>query len=325
MGISLSTAAAYIGKQSAKGTPVTPPEYGFLLTGGKPFNHDITQDVVPLTGTSPGNGEADRTMIVPTAQLNTLGYPRSLGRLLFAILGQDTMSPAGTHTMVPIVEPLSYNTLWGRLGSDYVRIQDAKPNQVVISFDSAGLVKVESAWMGTTSTWATTPSAATVDDTAGGITKLRAAGGTFQLDIDGVTLATYCVRSGSVTINRNLAADPCAASATPNDVTAGRLEVSYSLTIAPASDLVDVRNIVTGAPAGTAPTGTPPYGSVSISFLAGTDTLTLASTRVAFLAETPDADPAGGTGTVVLEGTALTPTSGSQISAVLVNSVVLAY
>jgi hypothetical protein len=323
MGVPSEVVVAYVAKQSVKGTPVTPPEYAFPMTGGKPFNHTITQDAVPLTGSTPGDGEADRTLIAPAAQLNTLGFPRSLGRLLFAVLGQDTMAPAGTHTMIPIVEPISWNTLWGRMGSDYVRIQDAKPNQVVISFDGSGLVKVESQWTGITSTWATTPASATVDDTAGGITKLIAAGGTFQLDIDGVTLATYCIKSGSVTISRNLTIDSCAASAVPASLTSGRLEVTYSLTILPDT-LVDVRNIVTGSPTGTAPTGVVPYGSVSLSFLAGAASLAITSNRVAYVAETPDANPAGGSAEVVLEGKAYTPAGGAAITAVLVNSVTAA-
>lgn len=324
MTVPLEIAAGWIAEQASQGTAATTPEYKFNLTGGSPYDHDISQDVIALTGTAPANGEADRTMIVPKSDLNTLGLPRTLGRFLAQILGQDTMSPAGTHTMIPIVEPLTYSTIWGLLGTDYVRITDAKPATLKISFDNAGLVKVDSSWLGTTSLWASTPASATVDDSAGGITKLRAAGGTFQFDIDSATPVSGCIKSGSVTLTRSLHPKECAGSVTPGDMTAGRLTIVWSLTIEPDS-LVDIRNIVTGTPSGTAPTGTPPYGSANVSFLAGSDSLTLTSLRVPYLAAVPASNPDGGIAEVVLEGTGLQPTSGNAITAVMVNTVVSAY
>lgn len=323
MGVPRQIAQAYLGKQSAKGAAATGPSFTFPVTGGKPFNHAIDQPLVELTGTSPGRGVVDRVSIVPGATLPTLVWAKSAGATLYSILGGYSVTGSGpyTHVIVPAVEPLPYQTLWGRYNTDYVRLLNAKCDSVTISFDGPGLATLEQTWMGTTSLWADTPSAATNDDTVIAAAALHAAGGTFQLDVDGTTNATYCIRSGSVTINRNMSADMCAASVTPDDHTSGIVEVTYSLTIAPASTLVDVRNVVTGTPTGTAPSSAPVYGAATITLTDGTNTLTLASNRIAYVAETPDADPAGGTAEVVLEGTALAGSGVAQLTATLVNTI----
>lgn len=323
MGVPRQIVQAYFGKQSAKGTPAGTVGFTFPVTGGKPFNHDITQDLVELTGTSPGRGVADRTLIVPGASLPTLAFVKSIGVPLYSLLGGYAVTGTGpyTHTVTPALEPLPYQTAWGRYNTDYVRIQDAKCDSLTISFDGAGLCSVEQTWMGTTSLWASTPGAATNDDTTIGAAAFRAAGGTFQIDVDGTTVATYCIRSGSVTFARNMSSDTCAASVTPDDITSGVLEVTWSLTIVPASTLVDVRNVVTGTTTGTTPSSAPVYGAANIVLTEGTNTLTLASNRIDYLAETPDADPAGGSAEVVLEGRALAGSGVQQITATLVNGV----
>lgn len=323
MGVPRQIVQAYLGKQSAKGTPATGPAFTFPVTGGKPFNHTIDEPLVELTGTSPGRGVADRVSVAPGATLPTLCFAKSIGAALYSVLGGYSVSGAGpyTHVNVAAVEPLPYQTLWGRYNTDYVRILNAKCDQLVISFDGAGLARVEQTWMGTTTLWADTPSAATNDDTTIGAAALRAAGGTFQIDIDSTTVATYCIRSGSITINRNLSADMCAAAVTPDDNTAGVCEITYSLTIAPASTLVDVRNIVTGTPTGTAPSSSPVYGAANIILTDGTNTLTLASNRVNYMAETPDAGPAGGSAEVVLAGRALAGSGVAQLTATLINTI----
>jgi hypothetical protein len=323
MGIPRNLALAYIGLQASKGSAASAPFVAFPVTGGKVFNHDITQDLVELTGTSPGRGAADRTMIVPGASLPTLAFTKSIGQSLYAALGGYAVTGSGpyAHVFTAAVEPLPWHTLWGRYGSDYVRILNAKCDTLTIAFDGAGLATVEQTWMGTTSLWADTPSAATHDDTGPAPTALRAGGGTFQLDVDGTSLATYCIRSGSVAISRNMTPDTCAASITPDDHTSGIVDVTWSLTIVPASTLVDVRNVVTGTPAGTAPSSAPVYGAASITLTDGTSTLVLASNRIDYLTETPDADPAGGTTELVLEGRALAIAGGQQLTATLTNTV----
>lgn len=323
MGVPRQIVQAYFGKQASKGTPAAGPAFTFPVTGGKPFNHDITQDLVELTGTSPGRGVADRTSIVPGATLPTLAFVKSIGVALYSVLGGYSVTGTNpyTHVNTAALEPLPYQTIWGRYNTDYVRILNGKCDSLTISWDGAGLAHVEQTWMGTTTLWADTPSAATNDDTVIASSAFRGAGGTFQLDVDGTTVATYCVQSGSVTINRNMSSDMCAASVTPDDHTSGVVEITYSLTIKPASTLVDVRNVVTGTPTGTAPSSSPVYGAASIVFTEGTNTLTLASNRIDFLAETPDADPGGGSAEVVLEGRALAGSGVQQITATLVNGI----
>lgn len=323
MGVPRQIVQAYFGKQASKGTVATTPGFTFPVTGGKPFNHDITEDLIELTGTSPGRGVADRTMAVPGASLPTLAFTKSIGVPLYANSGGYAVSGVGpyTHVFTAALEPLVYETLWGRYNTDYVRITDAKCDTLTISFDGAGICRVEQTWRGTTSTWAVTPASATNDDTTIGAAALRAAGGTFQIDIDSTTVATYCIRSGSVTFNRNMNADMCAAAVTPDDNTSGVYEVTYSLTIVPASTLVDVRNIVTATPTGTTISSSPVYGAVNLVFTDGTSTLTIASNRVNYMTETPDADPGGGSAEVVLAGRALAGAGVAQFTATLVNTV----
>jgi hypothetical protein len=323
MGVPRQIVQAYFGKQASKGTPAPGPAFTFPVTGGKPFNHATDEPLVELTGTSPGRGVADRVSVIPGALLPTLVWAKSVGVALYSVLGGYSVSGTNpyTHVNTPANEPLPYQTLWGRYNTDYVRILNAKCSQLVISFDGAGFARCEQTWVGTTSLWADTPSAATNDDTVIASAALRAAGGTFQLDIDGTTNATYCIRSGSVTINRNLNADMCAAAVTPDDNTAGVCEILYSLTVVPAATLVDIRNVVTGSPTGTAPSSVPVYGAAIIGLTDGTNTLTLASNRVNYSTETPDADPGGGSAEVVLAGRALAGAGVAQLTATLVNSV----
>lgn len=323
-GINRRIAAAYFGKQSAKGTPASGPAFAFPVTGGKTFEHNISQEVIPLSGTQPGNAYVDRTQIVPGANLPSLAFVKGVGVPLYSSHGGYAVTGTGpfTHTLTAAAEPLPYETMWGRYGSvDYVRMQDAKCNTLTIAFDSAGRVTMTSTWMGTTTLWASTPSAATNDDTAADSLFFKAAGGTYQLDLDGTTLATYCVRSGSVTFNRNMKASPCAASIVPDDVISGVLEVSYSLVIVPTTDLRDVRNVVTGSPSGTTPTGSPVIGAVSLGFVEGTNSLMIASNRVASIIETPDVDPAGDVAELTVEGTALHLQGGQQVTSTLINGV----
>lgn len=316
---------AYFGKQSAKGTPATAPTHTFNVTGGKPFDHAIDEPLLELTGTSPGRGAADRVANDPGVSLPTIAHVKATGLPLYGILGGYGVSGAGptyTHVFTAANEPLPYETIWGRYYTDYVRIRDGKCDTFTLAFDGPGICTVEQAWMGTTSLWADTPSAATHDESGPVPTAFRAAGGTFQLDVDGTTLATYCVESGSVAFNRNMTRDGCAASVTPDDHTAGVLDIHYSLTLVPTASLVDLRTIVTGTPTGTTPSSLPVYGAVSLAFVEGTNTLTILSNRVRAMMETPDADPGGGSARLVFEGDALAGTGVAQATVTLVNGVV---
>jgi hypothetical protein len=109
-------------------------------------------------------------------------------------------------------------------------------------------------------------------------------------------------------------------SITPDDVTVGRQEVECSFDVTP-DDLNLWRTIVTGTSAATTAGSSVLYGTFSCQFSNGTDTLTIAASRVAFTCDFPDADPAGGTLTLTLAGLAVSDSAGTTpLTVTLVNT-----
>jgi hypothetical protein len=159
---------------------------------------------------------------------------------------------------------------------------------------------------------------ATTDDSVAAY--MRPAGGTFELDIDGTTLAAAKITAGSVSIANNLAPVMLSGTLTPGDVFPGQQAVEVSLDITP-ENMNDWRTVLTGTSNGTTIANAPVYGSFSCQFTDGTNTLTLAATKVAFTMDFPAADPAGGPVTMSLAGLVVIPASGSPFTATLVNSV----
>lgn len=319
--MAMQSAIATIGfaKQTAKGTAASDPVYLVGLADGGVFSDEIEQDLADVTSGTRAAPGVDRTGYQPGVDYGQRCYAASIGLLLYAVLGGKSVTGSGTYThTITGANTLPYLTFFGDLDGTKTSVEDCRIDELTISWDGPGPVEVSVSGAGTDIGFPSSPSA-TTDETRAAY--LSAAGGTFEIDVDGTSPATAKVKAGEITIKNNLDKVQLAASITPDDQHPGRREVEISLTVVP-DNLNDWRTTVTGSAAGTTVSDEPVYGSFEITFIDGTNSLELESLRVAFVTEFPDADPSGGPVELELTGLAVLPlSSGEQITATLINSV----
>ena len=317
----IQSALALVGgaKQSAKGSAAADPTYQHGITDGQVMTVEVSQDLEARTsGTRLAPG-VNRTGVMPGIDFTCRGHVSSLGLWLFGALGSVATtgtSPNYTHAITTGAD-LPYLTAFGSLDSNLYSVEDVKVDSLEISFSENEAVEIAVSGMGTTIAFPASITATTDDSVAA---YLRPARGTFQVDIDGTTLAAAKVTAGSVSINNNLAPIMLSGTITPGDVFPGQQSIEVSLDVTP-DNLNDWRTILTGSAAGSTVSPAPIYGSFSIQFTDGTKTLTLAATRVAFTTEFPSADAGGGPVTLSLAGLVVLPASGAPLTATLTNGI----
>lgn len=306
------------GKQTAKGTPASNPGYAFGLTDGAIVTVDISQDLEERTSGSRLSTAVNRTGVMPGIDWSCRAHTKSVAGLLYAALGSIASTGAGpyTHT-ITTADDLPYFTFFGKHGSTIYAVNDGKIDELTISFSEANPVEVSASGMGTTLNPAAT-FVPTTDDTVASY--LSAASGTFKLDIDSATPVTARIASGEVSISNSLEAIMVSGAITPNDVFPGRQDIGVSLEIVP-DNFDEWRTILTGSNSGTDASVTPIFGSFEFTFTDGANSLKLAATKVAFTADFPSADPAGGAMRLSLEGLVVKPEGGQALTATVVNTV----
>ena len=311
-------------KQTAKGAAAAQPTFWMGVTDGKPVNWDLTEDVVEVTSEKPVFGEVDRTSVVGGADFTGLVHPKAIGLLLYGALGAIATTGSANpwqHIITPALD-LPYLTFFGRaFGSDYLSVADSKIDELELSWDNAGSLRVAVTMMGLTLTWGTTPFTPTNDESVGGTPRFRAAGGTFKLDPASGTPIVRNIISGSLRVRNGLDAVPQAGSVQPGDVAPAVKELEATINLAP-DDLLDIRKALTGAAGGTTISNVPIFGSFEWFFTIDANTdLKIESSRFQPKPEMPDADPRGGYLEVGVEGALLQPTSGDAVKATLHNAV----
>jgi hypothetical protein len=320
--MAVQSALALVGaaKQSVKGTAITTATFGHGLTDGAVMTVEVDQSIEEHTSATRSSGDVNRTAITAGVDFTCRAHPKSVGLWTYGALGGIATTGTGpyTHT-ITMGSDLPYLTTFGTLAGNYFRLQDIKVDSLGFSWSGNDPLEVAVSGMGTqlsilASTYTTTNDESTA-------TYFTPVGGTFSVDVDGGsgTAATAKINSGEVTISNN--ADSVMVSGTiyPDDIVVGRQEVECSFEVTP-DDLNLWRTIVTGTSAGTSVSSSVLYGTFSMAFTNGTNSLTLASTRVAFTCDFPDVDPAGGTITLTLAGLAVGSAGGSPLTATLVNS-----
>lgn len=320
MALQAAFAKVGVAKQTAKGSVAAAPTFAHGVTDGAVLNVDVQQSLDDLTGGSRAGVAVNRTGVMSGIEFSTRSYAASVGLWLFGALGAKAVTGTSpyTHVFTPSTSDLPYLTGFGTLDANIYSVQDYKVDEMKVSFDGPGPIGISVSGMGTLLGFPATFVPTTDDTTA---TPMRAVGGTFSVDVDGAsgTAATARITAGEVTISNNLDPIMLASAITPDDNFGGRLEVGCSFDIIP-DDLALWRTIVTGTSAGTTASTNTVYGTFSLQFTDGTNTLTLASTKVAFVCDFPSADPAGGAVTLSLEGIAVQPNGGQIITATLVNT-----
>jgi hypothetical protein len=312
---------AFVGlaKQTAKGAAAANPTYGLGVRGGSTLRVEIDQENDGITFASRVSSDDNRNGIVAGAAIQTRLWPRSSGLLLYGALGGISTTGAGpyTHTITPAAS-LPYLTTFAQLDTEYHKVADCKVNSLTIAWSERSPVEVEYDLMGITATLYTSSWTATNDEN--GQVRFIPPGGTFQVDAVSGTPATAKVVGGRITINNNLVPIPLSASVLPDDIFEAEAALEVELRLMP-DNTTEWRKLLTGAGGGTTPTGSVVYGSFSEKFtIDASNDLTLVGTRVAFLADYPEADPAGGPAELTLTGRIKKP-AGAALTATLINAV----
>lgn len=304
-------------KQSAKDSAASNPTFVHGVTDGAVVTVDITQDRDERTSGSLSASDVNRTAVMPGFGYSARAHSKSCGLYFFGALGAVSTSGSGTytHTITP-ASTLPYLTTFGQMGGTNYKVSNARVADLSVSFEENGPLTLAVSGMGTAVAVSGVTFTGTTDDTYASY--FTAVGGTFTLDVDSSTPVTAKIRTGEVSIANNLDAVMIAGSITPDDVFNARREVSCSFEVVP-DDLNDWRSILTGSAAGTTVSGSPVYGSFSIAFSNGTDTLTIAATRVAFTTEFPSASASGGPVSLSLAGIVLKPSASNELTVTLVN------
>lgn len=315
----MQSAIAQIGaaKQSGKGTAAASPTFAHGITDGAVLSLDITQDADERTSGSLGLSDVNRTAAMPGAGFTCRAHPKSVGLYLYAALGAKAVTGAGpyTHTLTP-ADSLPYLTLFGKLDAQLTQVTDFKVDSLTLSFSENDPLEVQVEGMGTALAFPGSFSPS-VDDTAASY--FTAVGGTFLLDTDSATPAAARITAGEIAVANGLEGIMASGSILPDDLFNSQREVTCSFDIVP-DNLNHWRTIATGSNSGAGVSSSVPYGSFSVSFVNGTDTLTLVATRVAFTCDFPDADAGGGPVSITLAGLVLKPSGGAQLTATLVNA-----
>lgn len=321
MPIQSALAQVGVAKQVSKGTAITNPVYAHGITDGSVLTVEVTQDVEEQTSGARASKAVNRNGVMPGMDFTGRAHPRSVGMYALGAMGTVATTGAGPYVHAfTLADSLPYLTTFGKLGASNYAVQDFKVDSLGFSFSGAEPVEMTVSGMGTVANYAASFTA-TTDETVGtNAAYFRAASGTFLLDVDSSTPATANITGGEITIANNLSSIMTSGSISPSDIFEGRQDIECSFDVV-VDNLNDWRAIVTGTPSGTTAADAPVYGSFDIQFTNGTDILKLAATRVAFLCDFPDADPAGGPVTLTFSGIVVRPSSGSPLTITLTNAV----
>jgi hypothetical protein len=320
VGLQSAIFQAGIAKQTVKGTPIANPGFGHGVLSGTIMTADVQQSLEDHTSSTRVSTGVNRTGVVCGLELSARAHSKAIGMWLYGALGGYSVSGAGPYTHVIVsAADLPYLTATGKMGSNVYSVQDVKLDSLEISWSENEPLEFSASGIGTIPNLAAT-FVPTVDDTLS--TYFTAGVGTFTVDVDGggATAATAKIKAGSISIKNGVSAVMVSGAITPDDVFVGRQEVEVSFDIVP-DDLLLWRTILTAASGGTTVAAAPLYGTFSHVFTLGSDTLTLAATRVAFTTDNPDIDPSGGPVTITLAGLAVQPLAGgTPLTATLVNT-----
>lgn len=309
-------------KQTVKGTPVTTGIYQIGVNNGAVSMVDNQEEELPITWSSRLLEGHDRIKVTPGSEFETLAMPKSIGQLLQAALGSDVITGAGpyTHTIAH-ANSLPYYTIMARRDGEYFRVADAAVEELELSWELAGMVKVKVKFFGCDFTFSgTTPYTAPTNDERPQSGVFKGVGGSINVDGD----AAAVVKSGSIKISNSLEVIHGMDSVMPKDLCPATTKIDLSLSVVP-SNTQQWRKVLTGSTSGTTILPVPLYGTAVVGFAVGANTLTFNFNRLKLATELPSVKAEGGPMELALEGSVANVTTGTAFNAVLVNTVATAY
>lgn len=309
-----------IAKQTAKGAAAATAAYQLGVNSGVIASLDITEEELPITWASRILQGHDRISAYPGASWETLALPKSIGTILQAACGSDAVTGTGPyqHTIKHAITP-PYVTLFGRKDTEYYEVDDARINEVELSWELTGALKVKITAGGCVYVFRGSAFTATADERPqSGV--LKGAGGTFT-----VNTLSIPIKGGSIKISNGVEPVFASDSVLPKDVFPALHKVDVSLTLLP-NDLTEFRRVVTGTTGGSAVATTPFNGAAVCQWKVDTDNhLTFNANRLKSMVAFPDTNAQGGPVELQLEGSISEPVGSDAYTFVLSNQVAAAY
>ena len=317
MPIQSAIAQVGVAKQSGKGAVAASPTYGHGITDGSVLTVEVAQELEERTSGVRISPAVNRTGVMPGMEFSGRAHPKSIGMWLYGALGGVSTTGSNPYThVITTSDDLPYLTGFGKLGTNIYSVRDLKVDTFGVSFEAANPVEISVAGMGTVVGYPAGFNVVNNDDVANYFTS---ASGTFKLETDSDTPVTASITAGEINIANNLETIMLSGAITPDDVYPGRQDVDVSFDIV-VDNLNDWRTILTGAAAGSNASALPIYGSFEITFINGADSLKLESTKCAFTADFPDANPGGGPVALSLAGLVVQNATNQGLKGTLINA-----
>src|ERR1041385_4782683 len=146
---------AGIARQTGKGVAAANPTYDCGLISGAAFSGSLEQSAEEITLDRLSAPGVNRTAFKPGIDFAVRAYPALTGMILLAALGADVVTGGAdpySHTLSDATD-VGYFTLFGSLGTDYLKIPDCKLDKLTIKWDGPSPIELDTSWLGCDFTW----------------------------------------------------------------------------------------------------------------------------------------------------------------------------
>jgi hypothetical protein len=304
---------AGVAKQVAKGTLEADPVFAHGVAGGKIIDSVPKQDFADVTSGSITPSNVDRTSIDSGVGFDTRAYLKVLGLYLLGLFGSDVVTGAGpyVHTFgLAAAQP--YLSVFESYNGALRAMRDVKIDGITLKWKGNEPVTLTVKAAGTVLSFPLTFTPTT--DETGSESFLVPVGGTFQIAIVGGVPVMARITEGEIDFNGGHDAVFASGTLEADDPGARTLLLATcKLTVVP-EDMAMWNTAATGTSDGSAYSPTAPYGSLAITLKenAGTGSLAITGSKVAFETEYPDVDPKGGNAEIALVGKAAMAVGGTS-------------
>ena len=311
--------------QSGKGVAASAPDYCFGVLGGGP-KIEVSQDPDEVTSSQRLQTSGVRSKIAVSVEASAPTYVAALGAILLAAYGdvQESGPVGGAYTHIYTHgDAVPYVTLFWREDDEYQKFSDAKISELECKWEGPKRLEMSFTFQAGTADLKATPWSPPGADETDATAWIVPVGGSFKIDGEGATPATAQVTGGSFKVSNNLSERELSSAIVVADHDEGRQTYETSLTLIP-DDLDIWREMVAGDPHGQAASDSVQYGSLEFNFKesdGGDATLKIEGGRVMFMADYPEAQPAGGRAELEAAGIPLYDGTNSPMKATLVNAI----
>lgn len=322
--MNINLAAIGVAKQTDKATPAANPTFYHGVTGGAMVAPEVSTSIVEVTTGLNGPAFAFRESAATAVGFDTIAFKKAIGLYLLGILGNVATTGASapyTHVFTA-GSAIPWLSFFSKLDAELRRATACKLDEVTIEWDGVKPLAIKIVGAGLTTGRVASITVPVADERLGAF--FMPMGGSYQLDVNGSTLADYPVNKASISLKRGIAASYSCASIEPSDINESALVAEVELT-AVVANLDDFWTIYTGASNGTAVSEAPIYGSFALGATDGTDELLIEGPKVAFSADPTEADPNGGPAELSLKGQLLIPAGETTPITVTLTNDVAAY